>query len=213
MPAPKVTVKGPTRITDIHNPVQQKHGKKARLLHSNFHIVINSNKPFNPGSRELELISQKLKEVTDSWWNDDEIEKYLIFRKEGHFYDDEFIEELTMLEPALERGPRMNYPHVQCAIMIAHRSNLQIDCVKIADLYTEQCKEFLNEGDRFYCRSTFHRKQFSFEEVIQNYLAKNFREEPAANKRKHGETENSEESVAEDNGGKRRRVAVRKPTR
>src|SRR5438128_2369766 len=100
MPAPKVTLKGPTRITDIHNPVQQKHGKKARLLHSNFHIVINSNKPFNPGSQELELISKKLKEVTDSWWTEDGIKDYVILRKEGHIWDDEFIEEVKLLEPA-----------------------------------------------------------------------------------------------------------------
>jgi hypothetical protein len=207
MPAPKVTHKGPTRITDIHNPVQQKHGKKARLLHSNYHIVINSNKPFNPGSRELELISEKLKEVTDSWWTEDEIGNYIIFRKPGHFWDDQFIEETTMLEPALERGPKMNYPHVQCALMIAHRSNIMVDCVKIADLYTEQCKEFLNEGDRFYCRSTFHRKQFSFEEVIQNYLAKNFREPTSntAQKRTHGETTGGEEGLGEDDRASKRR--------
>lgn len=175
----------PTEITKVHKPEQNKKGRAKRTKTSNFHVIINSNFQENPGSEELQQKCDLLKKTTDQWLLGNNILPYIVFKApEGSFQDIESIETMSKVE----RGDKHDQPHVHCAVIIKHRTLVQLNPTKLVDLYNEALGwDEINEResrkaaaeDRTYTRKgcfvkiKVHRQFGDFKQVIADYLNKN----------------------------------------
>lgn len=180
---PKVKT-GKTVVSDVNNPYQRKHGtekkaRKRRLRYSNFHLVVNTNQNCNPGSKQLEDTVKRLEQITDEWRQEDVIKDYIRHEPDpkengrvGVWDDLDDVE----TQATVERGPRLNHPHVHMMIKIAHRSFIKMDCEKLAYLYTRGLGIFKNSQQRVYVHSQAHANREDFATVVKNYINKNVRD-------------------------------------
>jgi hypothetical protein len=161
-----------TKVTDIKNPIQKKHGRTKNPFPktSNFHMVVNSNFQINPESRECEDLAQTLKQTTDQWRDPNVIGNYLKFLDGQGSFSNQYIGEIKT-KATVERGPRFNQPHVHVMVMTQHNTKLHLNTEKLRDLYNEALGYDGKEKKVYlYVRSAG--KQ-SFEQVVTNYIEKN----------------------------------------
>jgi hypothetical protein len=173
----RVNVVGtPTEVSDVNAPEQKKHGRKKPLKHSNFHVIINTNVRANAGSELLEKVIKRTKEATDKWLSTENMGDYLNFRDGVGQWNNSFIEKARH-EQVIERGEANDQVHVHIMLSIDHRTNLQVNSVKLQNYYSEELDEWIDDDKSAYCHVVFHKHIPDFRETVSNYIRKNIRKD------------------------------------
>lgn len=129
-------VEGGNEITDVHKQEQEHHGKKKRLSHSYFHLIVNTNQRANAYSTELDHMCRQLQKVSDPLLRQATVGNYIKFLKPGHSWTDEYIKKVFTLGRT-ERGEKYDQVHGHYMICIDHVSSVRLDLDKIHKLFTE----------------------------------------------------------------------------
>jgi hypothetical protein len=154
------------QLTDVQNPIQNKHGKSHKLKHSNFHITINTNKRHNAESHELIEESQKLKEVADEILSPKVFPQFVIFKQTGDSWTPLVINNVRT-KGAIERGDKFDQVHCHLLVCIDHYSMISINTGAMAAFAKERL------GFPVYLHIRAKGQVRSPEEIWEDYLNKN----------------------------------------
>lgn len=164
---------GQTRISDVENPEQEKHGARSSNGYetSNFHVIIVINDPAPPGSEKLKLYSVGLSEAVQEIVDD--IYPFIKYYIPGKGHVEDPSQDALVLdgdtEQSVERGPVTNHVHAHMMIILHHKTNLQINKKKIAYFV----KQKMDLPKLPFVDAIYVPEPKSFREVMQNYLNKN----------------------------------------
>jgi hypothetical protein len=140
--------------------------QKKRLRHSNYLILINTNKSFIDGQDPdlLELI-KKLRECLKTSFASENIGKYVTFPKNPtHAWNTDWIKSCNV-ESVIERGKGKNFLHAHVRCKISHWSCIQVNF----DLMREDLKKELDIPGIFI---RYKRQDPTDDDLMEDYINK-----------------------------------------
>lgn len=128
----------PTNSISTKHEVREKVEKKEkkRLRHSNFVLMVNTNKPFadwdDPSM--FEYIA-KLKKRLEEFGTTNTLKSVIVFKKSGHGWTTDYIKKVDRISPVIERGNVKGCIHAHFRLNIDHWSCIQLDYSKIKEFF------------------------------------------------------------------------------
>lgn len=155
------------QVTNVHQQEQNKHGSSAKLRHSTFHLIANTNQRHIPHSIALTDECNRLQFATSGIIDGDNCKNFVKFLKPGHSWTKQFIKG-AITKGAIERGEKYDQVHAHMLISIAHYSSVHLDLDKIKQHFLQA-----TGLPSMYFKLQVHKRAKSPEQILEEYLDKN----------------------------------------
>lgn len=117
---------------------EKKISEKKRLRHTNYVIMVNTNKPFADwDDPDMHECVAKLKKQLEEFGTTKVIKSIIVFKKEGHEWTNEYIKHVAPINPVIERGEKKGCIHAHFKLNIDHWSCIHVDYAKIKSFFNE----------------------------------------------------------------------------
>lgn len=128
----------PANSEPVKHNVREKPEKKEkkRLRHSNFVLMVNTNKPFDDWEDPamFEYIT-KLKKRLEEFGTTNTLKSIITFKKPGHSWTTEYVKKVDKISPVIERGSAKGCIHAHFRLNIDHWSCIQLDYAKVKEFF------------------------------------------------------------------------------
>src|ERR1700761_550782 len=161
----------PIIVTEVSNKEQEHHAKKPRkqLKHSIMHVMVNTNKQYNPESHQLIEECQKLESAANHFTVEANLIPYIVFSNPEHSYDSHVKE--AQVFGGVERGELHDQVHLHLMVAIHHYSNIKLDIKKMKQHFLESQPELGNIY--IHVNALPYRKALDPQEILKQYITKN----------------------------------------
>ncbi len=165
------TKRGPKAKTPVGTD-----GTKTRLRHTNIFCTLNTNQNVQETSENYELMTNNLRAVINSVWNEDYLDRYVEIKEgapSGSVVDAPWIKvDKCEIQYALELGPETGKLHAHIGIFIPHYTLLQLNNAKFReDLTNAMVANGFPNG--FYYNVKFGAEAYDPVVAMKAYIAKN----------------------------------------
>ncbi len=165
----KVPISADVKITNINSSKQEKHAKK-RVKNSNFYLLVNTNRAFEPHSDDLDEMAGRFEESMEEISND--LGNYLYIKEPNHSFTRQYFKRIES-KSRIELGPKLHRLHCHSIICIQHYSNIHLDLKHIKE---KLCEDLGLPNIRLTCR-VFRSSARNDIERFDEYISKNMKDE------------------------------------